>query len=201
MEGLLCRWPLAIQEYDFQIKYCEGIQNGNADALSRWMETPSEAPSALTIIYSVKQMKLAQEENPVSNNLMQTALQKSPKHPNSRKWKHPPLHRYRQLWYQLKLVDGTVYRRYSPDPLSDPVDVPLVPTSLQRQFLFKNYNSAAAGHQGPVKTLHRLRQEGFGSTWLRTFFIAVNAYNAKNQSYHFPVKPQWLICQLASRGK
>ena len=34
MEGLLCRWSLALQEYDFQIKYRKGIQNGNADALS-----------------------------------------------------------------------------------------------------------------------------------------------------------------------
>ena len=56
MEGLLCRWSLALQEYDFQIKYRKGIQNGNADALSRCMETPSEVPSAPTIIllnYSV----------------------------------------------------------------------------------------------------------------------------------------------------
>ena len=50
MEGLLCRWSLALQEYDFQIKYRKGIQNGNADALSRCMETPSEVPSAPTVI-------------------------------------------------------------------------------------------------------------------------------------------------------
>ena len=56
MEGLLCHWSLALQEYDFQIKYQKGIQNGNADALSRCMETPSEVPSAPTVIlpnYSV----------------------------------------------------------------------------------------------------------------------------------------------------
>ena len=35
MEGLLCRWALAMQEYDFRIAYCEGSQNANADALSR----------------------------------------------------------------------------------------------------------------------------------------------------------------------
>ena len=34
MEGLLCCWTLALQEYDFQIKYHKDIQNGNADALS-----------------------------------------------------------------------------------------------------------------------------------------------------------------------
>ena len=33
MEGMLCRWALALQEYDFIIKYSRGSLN--ADALSR----------------------------------------------------------------------------------------------------------------------------------------------------------------------
>ena len=35
MEGMLCRWALALQEYDFKILYCKGSLNTNADALSR----------------------------------------------------------------------------------------------------------------------------------------------------------------------
>ena len=35
MEGLLARWALAIQEYDFTISYRKGCQNNNADALSQ----------------------------------------------------------------------------------------------------------------------------------------------------------------------
>jgi len=163
MEGLLCRWSLALQEYDFQIKYRKGTQNGNADALSRCMETQPVVPSAPTVVlptYSVEQLKLAQEEDPILQQLL-TALHKSSQRPNLRKWKTPPLRRYRQLWSQLKLANGIVYRRYSPGPLSDPLDVPIVPASLQQQFLFQNHNSATAGHQGPVKTLQRLRQEGY----------------------------------------
>ncbi len=34
MEGLLCRWALALQEFDFDIVYREGSLNSNADALS-----------------------------------------------------------------------------------------------------------------------------------------------------------------------
>ena len=30
MEGLLCRWALTIQEYDFHIAYRKGSLNGNA---------------------------------------------------------------------------------------------------------------------------------------------------------------------------
>ena len=76
MEGLLCRWSLALQEYDFQIKYRKGIQNGNADALSWCMETPSEVPSAPTVIlpnYSVEQMKLAQEKDAVIKQIQECA--------------------------------------------------------------------------------------------------------------------------------
>ena len=38
MEGLLCRWALALQEYDFKIVYWKGTLNTNADALSRLVQ-------------------------------------------------------------------------------------------------------------------------------------------------------------------
>lgn len=34
MEGFLCRWVLAMQEYDFTVKYRKGNLNANANALS-----------------------------------------------------------------------------------------------------------------------------------------------------------------------
>ena len=37
---------------------------------------------------------------------------------------------------QLKLVNGIAYHRYSPGPLSVPVDVPILSNSLQGQFLY-----------------------------------------------------------------
>ena len=35
MEGMLCQWSLAIQEYDFKIVYRKGSSHSKADALSR----------------------------------------------------------------------------------------------------------------------------------------------------------------------
>lgn len=46
MEGMLCRWALAMQEYSFSIEYRKGSLNGNADALSR--RPPVRAVSAAT---------------------------------------------------------------------------------------------------------------------------------------------------------
>lgn len=33
MEGMLCRWAMALQEYDFKLLYHKGSLNTNADAL------------------------------------------------------------------------------------------------------------------------------------------------------------------------
>ena len=34
MDGLLCRWALSLEEFDFKIMYRQGSDNGNADALA-----------------------------------------------------------------------------------------------------------------------------------------------------------------------
>ena len=47
MEGLLARWALAIQEYDFTIRYRKGGQNNNADALSRLPQPEGDIVNAL----------------------------------------------------------------------------------------------------------------------------------------------------------
>ena len=35
MKGLLARWALAMQEFDFAIMYRKGVEHGNADALTK----------------------------------------------------------------------------------------------------------------------------------------------------------------------
>ena len=80
--------------------------------------------------------------------------------------------------------------------ISDAVDVPLVPTSLQGQFPFENHNSATAGHQGPVNILQRLLQEGH---WVN-IAKGVDCDCRECLEYQtsrliHPLKPQSLICQ------
>ena len=126
---------------------------------------------------------------------LQKSLQHSVDHPTSSKWKKPSLHRYRQLWSQLKLVDRVVYRTYAPGPLSDSIDVPIVPSSLQHEFLHHHHNSPAAGHQGPAKTLQRLRHEGYWVNMVKD--MDTHCRECVKCRCYFQAELLWLICLLA----
>ena len=116
MEGLLSRWALAIQEYDFQIQYRKGSLNGNADALSRRDGSPpTEDQCAVTIADTTAEkqhLHQSQQQDPV---IEQIYMALKAKHlPSTPAWKQSPLQRYRQLWSQLRLVDDLVCREYFP---------------------------------------------------------------------------------------
>jgi hypothetical protein len=38
----LCRWLLTISEFQFDLEFRSGSENGNADALSRWLANPED---------------------------------------------------------------------------------------------------------------------------------------------------------------
>ena len=163
MEGMLCRWALALQEYDFKIEYKPGSQNGNADALSRRDSPPAEADKcAATFLQSHPsrdELWTAQQQDPVITQLYQGLLTTGCPCPTS--LKQPIMHRYGQLWSQLAVIDGIVCRHYQPVPAADPVTVPVVPACLQQQAMMRAHDAPSAGHQGKAKTLHRLRQEAY----------------------------------------
>ena len=159
MEGMLARWSLAIQEYDFKIVYRRGSSNNNADALSR----PPKELCAITVglpHYSSMELRASQ----CSDNILSVVLQarsNSADIPQSKRWNKSPLYRYKQIWHQLKVVDGVLYRQYRPDPTNQTVTVPILPPNLQKDALTRNHDAPTAGHFGSEKTLERLRHDAF----------------------------------------
>ena len=157
MEGMLARWSLAIQEYDFKIVYRKGSSNTNADALSR---IPKEMCVITTQLphYSPMALRVSQSNDNTLSVVLQ-ARSNSEDIPQAKRWNKAPLYRYKQLWHQLKIIDGALYRQYRPNPTHETVTVPILPPNLQKDALVRNHDAATAGHFGAEKTLARLRPD------------------------------------------
>ena len=79
MEGLLARWALAIQEYEFTITYCRGKENGNADALSRKVHL--QMPTLTVDIYQqqcsdpvIQQLRVALHQDKTNLHVVQCGV-------------------------------------------------------------------------------------------------------------------------------
>ena len=157
MEGLLCHWALAMQEYNFNIVYRKGTLNSNADVLSHLLTSTVAMTSARKQTTTIVQ---AQQDDPILNQIYHALLHSKEK-PTDTRWKQQPFQRYLQLWHQFSLVDSTICRTYHPSPTTASVTVPLIPPSLRQQVLLQAHDPPSAGHQGYLKTLSRIKEEAY----------------------------------------
>ena len=72
MEGRLCRWALALQEFDFEIRYRSGVENTNADVLSR---KPVEGDISCPILQftndlDLKNIRASQKHDPLLSRII-----------------------------------------------------------------------------------------------------------------------------------
>ena len=68
--------------------------------------------------------------------------------PTGSEWRKQPLQHYRQLWSQLRVVDGTLYRHLAPGPTSEPVTVRILPASLYRLHIGVSSPGSILGEHG-----------------------------------------------------
>ena len=160
MEGRLCRWALALQEFDFTIKYRRGSSNANADALSRVPTIPSTCAGTVTVPeLTLEDVAQEQGNNEVLNEvrrLVSSGLSNQPRH-----WNQHPIRKFSRIRSQLCVVDGVLCRKYTPGPLEKEKIVPIVPLSLQPTALKANHDIISSGHQGVEKTLQRLKHTAY----------------------------------------
>ena len=78
--------------------------------------------------------------------------------PQTTRWNKPTFYRYKQIWHQLKVVDGVLCCQYT---IQQTVTVPILPPSLQKDALICNHDAPTAGHLGTEKILERLHHDAF----------------------------------------
>ena len=94
MEGMLCRWALAMQEYDFEIVYRKGSLNTNADSLSR--QVPSCATTLAMTPHPPDELRISQQADQTTSKLL-AARSQSNTPPHGHEWWKEPFRRYVQL--------------------------------------------------------------------------------------------------------
>ena len=182
MEGRLCRWALALQEFDFEIKYRRGSSNANADDLSRVPEIQVETSSATLITPELTTHRIREEQwrDAVLQQVIQHLTSRnSTSNPNRKQF---PLKRYCQLLKQLHLVDGVLRHRFVPGPLEEIITVPVMPTSLQEVALHSCHDIVSAGHQGTEKTLDRLKRMTYWVGMAKAMELYCRSCNVCQQS-------------------
>ena len=69
-------------------------------------------------------------------------------------WRYGALRRYRQLWHQLELRDGTLYRKCSLGPRQEPTMLKIVPEGLVAVVLRHLHEDPMGGHFGEERQLN-----------------------------------------------
>ena len=94
-QGLIARWTLALQEFQFNIEHRRGVDNGNADGLS---QKAHEGVVGLTAIDDLllANIGLQQEDDPVLRKVRDALQTSSESRPCGSQWCRPNFRRYRQ---------------------------------------------------------------------------------------------------------
>ena len=167
-EGQLARWLEQLQELDFDIVHRQGRKHTNADALSRLpcpqCKRESHDPSSVAATMVIpsestqKTLRDAQLEDPIIKPLLiSKEAGEKPLKADERKF-GSAARRLMQLWDQLIVRDGILYRQYA-HPTKEKSHLQLIiPKSLRDEVLEDLHEGALGGHLGMEKMLARVKE-------------------------------------------
>ena len=168
-EGQLARWLEKLQEYDFTVVHRQGKKHQNADAMSRIpcrqcgrpeSGEPVDVPISVISMphnFSKSNVREAQMHDDIVGPILQGKERKVKPSKEEAKSKPPMYRRLLQLWDQLILVEGVLWRQYQSSNGQSSLLQLVVPISMKEQVLQELHGGVATGHLGWDKTLERLK--------------------------------------------
>ena len=174
-EGQLARWLEQLQEYDFDIVHRQGRKHGNADALSRLPcrqcgrenHSGTEANVASVSInncdqslegHTREELRQLQQKDPSVGPILRDLETHQKPTPDEAKSMSNNARRLVQMWDQLEMKDGLLWRNFEDHGGTMTRRQLVVPRVLREEILQELHAGAIGGHLGEEKTLGRLKE-------------------------------------------
>ena len=155
--GRLARWALLLQQYDFEIIHRAGLNNGNADALSRRPYDPVIAALNTTGVQIDRVRELQRKDSSLAGIIEYLEWETLPANNKAAK---TILHTIEQYYLD---PDGLLCHIFFPG--SNRVQIPksqlVIPAALRHEVLLQVHDIPFSGHLGVNKTYAKLRDRYF----------------------------------------
>ena len=172
-EGQMARWIEKLQEYNFDIIHRPGRKHSNADSLSRLpchqcgrdSHVSASTVAATTVSdipvlqhHSTESLRQGQLDDATIGLVLKALELNSKPTATTLQGCSPAVRRLIQLWDQLELHNGLLYRRFV-DQITEESHLQLiVPLCYRNEILQELHAGVVGGHLGQDKTLSRLKE-------------------------------------------
>ena len=170
-EGQVARWLEKLQQFEFEIIHRKGLRHTNADALSRLPCTQcglaKEQREEVVVLpvaalqisgLNMEEIKKMQAQNNEWKLLIEARKANIPPSLKEQEGKSIEFRRLCQIWDQLALREGVMYRKYFDSKNHSGIRYQLlVPASLRKRVLEETHDGLCGGHLGEEKTFQKLK--------------------------------------------
>lgn len=166
-EGQLARWLEKLQQFNFNIIHRQGKRHQNADALSRLpcnqcgrsedqtvahiSQVPKEHPHQ-------SEVRNLQQGDPDIDTVLKAKEAQTKPDADMQKAQSLETRRLFQLWEQLLIQDGVLFRQWESPDGSRIVYQLVMPKSERKNVLRDLHEGVAGGHLGEAKVLEKLKE-------------------------------------------